>query len=434
MRKTVNLGLIGFGVVGSGTAQILRQHRAAIAERVGARLNLLWVCSRTHKASKWIDTNTRQTTNWRQVVNDPRVDCVVELIGGTHPAREIVTRSIENGKHVVTANKSLLAKHWDEVFGLARKEGKLIYFEAAVGGGVPLVQALNEGLAANAINKITGILNGTTNFILTKMQDAGLTFEEALKLAQEAGFAEADPKFDVEGIDAAQKLSILASIATGQWVAPSKIFCEGITKLQAIDLKLIQERLHSTIKLLGIAEKMPEGWTFRVHPTLIPNTHPFANVRNEYNAVSFQGDAAGNVMLYGKGAGRLPTSSAVVSDIIFLTRQIANGTAGELPYVVSSRPGSVRFAPISAIKTRYYLRVNTLDKPGTLANITSILGRHGVSIAAVYQDTFQEEYTNRTLPIILLTHRCTEEDLRASVDEINKMRQVRFKTVVIRME
>jgi homoserine dehydrogenase len=372
--------------------------------------------------------------DWRDIVADPEVDCIIELIGGTNPAREIVLSALRAGKHVVTANKAILSKYWEEIFSMARQRSRLVYFEAAVGGGVPVIQALNEGLAGNKIHKIIGILNGTTNFILTLMQESGVDFGQALREARKAGFAEANPTFDIEGIDAAQKIAILGSLATGHWVPPTKVYTEGISRLQSLDIRLIEERLNSRIKLLAIAEETPKGWIFRVHPTMIAQSHPFANVRNEYNAVSLYGNAVGDVMLYGKGAGRMPTSSAVLSDIIFLCRHIANGTAGRLPYVSARNHHKIKFASIQDVKCRYYLRVNTLDKPGLLSKITGILGRHGASIASVHQDSYEEAPSKRGVPIILLTHETTEAHVQASVKAIDRLSTTLAKTVLIRME
>jgi homoserine dehydrogenase len=335
---------------------------------------------------------------------------------------------------VVTANKAILSKYWNPLFETARKKKALLYFEAAVGGGVPVVQALNEGLAGNEIRKIVGILNGTTNFILTQMQEEGLGYSEALKKAQEAGFAEANPSFDVKGIDAAQKISILASLAAGQWVAPSRVHSEGISGLQSIDIRMVQERLKSVIKLLGIAERTPKGWLLRVHPTLVHRRHPFATVQNEYNAVAFHGDAAGDIMLYGKGAGRFPTSSAVLSDLIFVCRHIANGTAGQLPYVSRMKHRHVTFARMHSLMTRAYLRVTTKDRPGVLAQITGILARKHVSIASVHQDVVEGTGSAAKVPIILLTHTARESDIQAAVKKINALPSVKEPTVMLRME
>ena len=434
MKSKVRIALAGFGVVGGGTHQLLREHKADVESRVGAPVELKWLLSRKKKPALLVGAGVRQTTNWRDLVNDPEVDCIVELMGGTEPARSLMVEALRAGKHIVTANKAVLSKHWNEIFGLAQARHKLVYFEAAVGGGVPIVQALNEGLAGNRIRKIVGILNGTTNYILTRMQEANLPYATALKEAKAAGFAEADPTFDIEGIDAAQKLSILASLAAGVWISPEHVHCEGISRVHDIDIRLIQERLRSVVKLLAIAESSEKGWILRVHPTLVPRKHPFANVRNEYNAVALHGNAAGDVMLYGKGAGRLPTSSAVLSDIIFLCRQIANGTAGELPYVTCPPHRKATIAPFEQLSAKYYLRVTTLDKPGVLARVTGILGRNNVSIASVYQDTFDSPATRRSVPIVLLTHQTREADIAASVRAIDALPSIRAKTVVLRME
>lgn len=433
MRRRVTLALAGLGVVGRGTLELLRRHQKDIEARIGTALDVKWILSRRRKKLEGLGASIRQTSHWQDIVNDPTVDCVVELIGGIEPARTLVLSALKAGKHIVTANKALLSKHWDSIFNVANEHKRLVYFEAAVGGGVPVVQALDEGLAGNEILKIVGILNGTTNFILTQMQETGASFHEALKRAQAAGFAEANPTFDIDGIDAAQKISILGSLATGQWISPDTIYCEGISKIKAIDIRLVQERLHSTIKLLGIGEKSPDGWIFRVHPALVPLTHPFANVRNEYNAVALHGDAVGDVLLYGKGAGRFPTSSAVVSDIIYLARQIATSTAGRLPYIMP-RGADFKIADISHLECRYYLRVTTLDRPGVLSRITGILGQNHVSIASVHQDTFEETVSNKTVPIVLLTHKSNEANVQASIKMINRLPYIKAPTVLLRME
>ncbi|MCB4755905.1 MAG: homoserine dehydrogenase [Elusimicrobia bacterium] len=433
MKPHITLGLIGFGTIGSGTLQLFKEHKADVETRVGASVRFKWVCAKEYKVPHLIDASIRKTNRWQDVVFDPEVDCIIELIGGNEPARTIVISALRADKHVVTANKAILSKYWDEIFGIALKRRRLVYFEAAVGGGVPVIQALNEGLAGNKIHKIVGILNGTTNFILTQMQEKGMGFDEALKEAQGAGFAEVDPSFDIDGIDAAQKISILASLAAGQWLPPNRVYCEGIRQIQSYDMRVVQDKYHSTIKLLAIAEKLPQGWLLRVHPALVPLTHPFAHARNEYNAIALHGNAVNDVMLYGKGAGRLPTASAVLSDLIFLCRQIANGTAGQLPYVSRRDHRKLDFASMEDAQGRYYLRVNTIDKPGVLSKITGILGRHKVSIASVHQDEFEEDPRRRVVPVILLTHDSLEKDVQASVKEINRLPTTKAKTVLLRM-
>ncbi len=434
MKSHVNLALVGFGTIGSGTLQLLKEHRRDVEARVGAKVRMKWICAKEYKYPQLIDKTIRKTKNWQDVINDPDVDCVIELMGGTHPALDVVTAALKAGKHVVTANKAILSKHWNDIFGTAERMRKLVYFEAAVGGGVPVVQALNEGLAGNKIHKIVGILNGTTNFILTQMQETGASFDEALKAAQVAGFAEANPTFDIEGIDAAQKISILASLAAGQWLSPDHVTSEGISRLQSTDSRIIQERFNCTIKLLAIAEKTPRGWILRVHPTLVPNAHPFAHARNEYNAIALHGNAVGEVMLYGKGAGRLPTASAVLSDIIFISRQIANGTAGRVPYVSRRDHQTVEFGSMNDVRCRYYLRITTLDKPGVLSKLTGILGKNKVSLASVHQDTFGNQSAPSSVTVILLTHESREADVQASVKAIDRLSTTKAKTVLLRME
>ncbi len=433
MKEQVNIGLVGFGTIGSGTMQLLKQHKADVEARVGAKVSVRWLCDVVQRKSPWIDKTVKRTKDWNDIITDPDVDLVIELIGGIHPAKEVVLSALEHGKHVVTANKAILSQFWDEIFGTAQRMKTLVYFEAAVGGGVPVIQALNEGLAGNKIHRIVGILNGTTNFILTKMDAEGITFHEAVKAAQAAGFAERNPAFDVEGIDAAQKISILTSLAVGQWANPQNVYTEGITKIQAIDAKLIKEHMKSTIKLLAISENTPKGWILRVHPTVISKSHPFANVRNEYNAMSLVGNAVQDVMLYGKGAGRLPTASAVLSDIIFLARHIAIGTAGKTPYVTQRDHTKFKTAPMSSLKSRFYLRVNTEDKPGVLSRVTGILGKHKVSIASVHQDLVPEKVT-RNVPIVLLTHMAEEARVQESVKAIDRLSATRKPTVLLRME
>jgi len=433
MKPFITIGLIGFGTIGSGTLELIKKHKADVESRIGAKVQVKWVCAKQFKFKDLIDESIKKTSRWEDVVYDPDVDIIIELIGGTEPAKTIVLSALKAGEHVVTANKAILSKFWDEIFETAQKMRRLVYFEAAVGGGIPVIQALNEGLAGNRIQKIVGILNGTTNYILTKMQETGMDFTDALKEAQTAGFAEANPSFDIDGVDAAQKISILGSIAAGQWLPPSQVHCEGIRDIKSFDIRVIQERYKHVVKLLAIAEHTSQGWLLRVHPTLVPSAHPFAHARNEYNAITLHGDAVNDVMLYGKGAGRLPTASAVLSDIIYLSRHIASGTAGRLPYVSRRTHHLPRYAPMNEMRRRYYLRITTLDRPGVLSKVTGILGQHHVSIASVHQDEFDVEGRAKRVPVILVTHESREADVQASVEEINKLTTTKSKTVVLRM-
>ena len=426
--------MIGYGTVGTGVVKILRRHAAEMDRRCGARLQLAVVCDRSPgpRSEMRLPVGTRVIRDWKEVVNDPNIDIVIELIGGYEPARTIVEAALSAGKHVVTANKAILSKHWGELFSLANRRRHLLYFEASVGGGIPIIQALNEGLAANRIERISGILNGTTNYILTRMEEQGEDFATALKDAQKAGFAEANPSFDVDGIDAAHKIAILASIATGGWVHVQDVYREGISRIEPVDLLMGRERLDSTIKLLGIASWTKNGVGVRVHPALVSRHHPFATVRNEYNAVCIEGDSAGDVILYGKGAGQLPAASAVVSDIIFLARQVVIGTAGEIPYVTYDHSRTPSIVPMEESWYRYYLRLTTADRPGVLARITGVLARCGVSIASVYQDV-RESRTSSGVSIVLITHRAQEQSVQNARHLIDGLSVSRKKAALIRI-
>ena len=335
MKRPVRLGLVGLGTVGGGVVEMLQKNRKEIEEKAGVPVDLAMVCDKNISMAdvRKMGLESIFTRDAEKVILNSEIDIFIELIGGYEPARTFVLRALHAGKHVVTANKALLAKYWGDVFEHTRVYQRQVYFEASVGGGIPVIQALNEGLAGNRISKIVGILNGTTNFVLTRMSQDGLDYPSALKEAQKAGFAEADPTFDVEGIDAAHKIAILASIASGTWVHLSDVVTEGITKVDPQDMAFVKREFGYVIKLLGVAKLTEKSVEVRVHPALIPETHPFANVQNEYNAIEMHGDAAGDVMLYGKGAGRMAAASAIVSDITYLARQVAADTAGKLPYV-----------------------------------------------------------------------------------------------------
>lgn len=429
-KNVVTIGLVGAGTVGQGFLKIFQKDRAGLEAKAGARLRVKWVASRRDKR---VPAGARFTRHWRQVIGDPEVDIVVELIGGEEPARTVILSALRTGKHVATANKAVLAKHWDQVFSTAQSHNALVYFEAAVGSGIPVIQGLIEGLGANRIERIYGILNGTTNYILTRMTEAGVDFETALEEAQAAGFAEADPSLDVEGTDAAHKLVVLASSASGVWVRPAQVSRQGISRLDVWDLRFARERLGLVTKLLGIYESGKGAVSARVYPALLPVTHPFANVRREYNAIFVHGDAVGDVMFYGKGAGQLAAASAVASDVLYLSRQVANGTAGQIPYVTPASGRDIRHLPLADVECRHYLRFTTQDKPGVLAQITTILGRNEVSIASVYQ----EEYESRPghgMPIVIMTHGAREGDVQTALQQIDRLPLVRKKTVHLRVE
>ncbi len=427
----INLGLIGYGTVGSGVIRILETNLSLLENKVGTKLNLKKICDRDKKRLRNLKIAT--TANWEEIVNDPKIDIVIELIGGYEPARTVILSAIKKKKHIATANKALLAKYWDEVFAAAEKNKVLVYFEASVGAGIPVVQALNEGLAANRIDSILGILNATTNYILTRMSKKNIDFPTALKETQKAGFAEANPKLDIEGIDAAHKLSILSSIAYSSWVKLENIYTEGISHLDRQDIKFAFEEFGYETKLLGICKNIDNKIDVRVHPTLVPQDHPFAGVENEYNAVLIKGDAVGDVMFYGKGAGGMSAASAVVSDIIYLARHIHNQTAGENPYITYRKRKNLSFLPINEIETGYYLRFTTLDRPGVLSKISGILGENKVSIASCFQKV-PTTLRPRGVPILMVTHKAKEKNVRRAIETIDCLPITRAKTVMLRIE
>lgn len=427
MNKHINIGLIGYGTVGQGVMKIIENTRAAIEARIGATIEVAAICDLYP-----IDRKELYVKNWKELVERRDIDIVVELIGGYEPARTVILAALENGKHVVTANKAVLAKYWDEIFTAARANSRLVYFEASVGGAIPVIQGLNEGLAANKIEKVTGILNGTTNFILTEMSKGGVDFASALKKAQKAGFAEADPTFDIEGIDTANKLAILSSLAWSSWVKVADIDVSGISSVSADDVYFAR-KFGYVIKLLGSALMTDDGLALFVQPCLVPAKHTFATVENEYNAVLVHGDAAGDTMFYGKGAGQLPAASAVVSDVIFLSRQVVNGIAGKEPYITYDKKRKLAILPPKKISGSYYLRFNTADKPGVLSTISGILGKCGVSIAAVYQE---EPLAKRRagVPIIILTHRTMQGNVQKAFNLIDKLPIVKARLVKFKIE
>lgn len=452
--NSVGLGLIGLGTVGTGVVKIIEKNKSNIAKRVGADLKFVQFCDKNVKSNPAIGISSEQIIkDYKKILDDDRIDIVIELIGGYEPARTIVLDALNSGKHVVTANKAVLAKYWDEIFLAAQKRKRLVYFEAAVGGGIPVIQGLNEGLAANKIKKIVGILNGTTNYILCRMREDGLSFQEALKQAQNAGFAETDPTFDIKGIDSAHKLAILSSIAFGGWIKISDVYCEGITDLNLIDLQLAEKEFGYGLKLLGIAKENDGQVEVRVHPAFLPNGHPFLSVKDEYNAVSIVGDAVSDVMFYGKGAGQMTAASAVVSDIIFLARQVTEGTAGKLSYITYDPKRKINLLDRNEFESKYYLRFTTLDRPGVLSKISGILGKYGVSIASVYQPKIPDESSKRkrhevqssrtggsplatkqSVPILLITHKALEGKVQKAIRQIDCLPFVKAKTVLIRIE
>jgi homoserine dehydrogenase len=432
--KPINVGLLGIGTVGGGTFTVLARNQEEITRRAGRPIRISVVADKNLELAKKVTGGAcRLTDDAFSVVADPEVDIVVELIGGYGVARELVLKAIENGKHVVTANKALLATHGNEIFAAAQKKGVMVAFEAAVAGGIPIIKALREGLTANRIEWIAGIINGTTNFILSEMRDKGLPFETVLKEAQRLGYAEADPTFDVEGVDAAHKLTIMSAIAFGIPMQFDKAHVEGISKLQAEDIRYA-EQLGYRIKLLGITKRKPDGVELRVHPTLIPAKRLIANVEGAMNAVLVKGDAVGATLYYGKGAGAEPTASAVIADLVDVTRMHTADPEHRVPHL-AFQPDAVKAIPVLAmgeVETAYYFRMRVEDRPGVLADITRILADQQISIDAMIQrePAEGEEQTD----IIMLTHLTREKNMEAAIRRIEALPVVKGRVVRLRLE
>ncbi len=429
----IRIGLLGFGTVGSGTAKILLENRDVIASRFGAHLELKWIADLDLETDRGVSVDEKiLTTDANMVINDPEVDIVVELIGGYEPAKSFILQAIEKGKHVVTANKALLAAHGDEIFSSALRKGVEVGFEASVGGGIPLIRSIKEGLVANRIQGLFGILNGTANYILTKMTDEGSPFSEVLKEAQALGYAEADPTFDVEGIDSAHKLTILLSVAYGVPIDNSAVYTEGISRITPLDIEFIKE-FGYRIKLLAISRDDGEAIEARVHPTLIPQESLLASVNEAYNALYVKGDAVGNVMLYGAGAGMMPTGSAVVSDLVDVGRNVLHGAIGRVPCMgyQSSSVKRRRVKSIEELYVKYYFRFSAEDRPGVLSKISGILGKHQISIESVHQ---KGRDLAGEVPIVMITHEATEAAVRDALSEIDQLDVVKDKTMLIRIE
>ena len=432
--KPVNVGLLGLGTVGGGTVNVLKRNAEEIARRAGRGINIVHASARDLKKPRICDTTgIKLTTDSQAVVSDPNIEVVVELIGGDTLALELVMQAIENGKHVVTANKALIAKHGNEIFARAQAKGVVVAFEAAVAGGIPIIKAIREGLSANRIEWLAGIINGTGNFILTEMRDKGRDFDDVLQEAQALGYAEADPTFDVEGIDAAHKLTILASIAFGIPLQFDKAFTEGITRITREDVEYA-EQLGYRIKHLGVSRKTEAGVELRVHPTLIPEKRLIANVDGVMNAVLVKGDAVGPTLYYGAGAGDEPTASAVVADLVDVVRALTADPENRVPHL-AFQPDALADIPILAmeeVETAYYLRMQAEDRPGVLADVTRILGDQSISIEAMIQKEPSDEGTQAT--IIMLTHRVKEKNMNQAISNIEALECMIGQVTRIRME
>ena len=432
--KPIKVGLLGIGTVGAGTFTVLKRNQEEIIRRAGRGIEIAVVADLDTACAKEITGGQVEVvSDAHLVVNRPDIDVVIELIGGYGIARELVMQAIANGKHVVTANKALLAKHGTEIFKAAEEKGVIVAFEAAVAGGIPIIKALREGLTANRIQWVAGIINGTTNFILSEMRDKGLDFVTVLKEAQRLGYAEADPTFDIEGIDAAHKASIMSAIAFGTPVQFDQAYVEGITNLQAIDIRYA-EQLGYRIKLLGITRRTAHGIELRVHPTLIPKNRLIANVEGAMNAVLVQGDAVGATLYYGKGAGAEPTASAVIADLVDIARLAAADPVYRVPSLAyqTQSLANTPILPMSEIITSYYLRLRVADQPGVLADITRILADASISIDAMLQKEPDEGETQTD--IILLTHQTQEKNINTAIAAIEALNTVDGNVTRLRLE
>ena len=428
--KVINVGLIGFGNVGTGLVKILKDKQPILKEKIGVKVVLKKICDKdlNSKRGVLVDRDIL-TSNPKDILNDPQIDIVVELIGGIHPAKEYVAEALKNGKYVITANKALLAEEGKELFALARERQKSIHFEASVGAGIPIIKSLREGLVANKFLSIFGIVNGTSNFILSQMSNNNSTFDEALREAKKRGFAEVNSAFDIEGIDSAHKLILLVYLCFGKFVNLKDVFVEGISRISLADVNYANE-MGLNIKLLAIAKKINDELEVRVHPTLIPRNHLLASVNGIFNAIYVSCDLAGDLIFYGPGAGQMPAASAVVSDLVDLTQDIKAGLFKPTLGVVEDI-SIKRLRKISDVESRYYIRFMAIDKPGVLAKISGLLGKHGISIASVTQ---KERKKQKVVPIVMIIHEAKEKDLRFALDKIDHLDMVKEKAIAIRIE
>jgi homoserine dehydrogenase len=429
--KTIHVGLIGFGTVGSGTAEVLHEQAERLEKRTGHRIRLKTVADLNVEAIPAHLGQVTLTKNVTDIFNDPEIDIVIELIGGIEPARTFILQAIAGGKHVVTANKALISQHGMEIFNAAAEKGVEVGFEASVGGGIPVIKALKEGLVANRIMSIMGIVNGTGNYILNKMTDEGAPFQEVLAEAQAIGYAEADPTYDVEGIDSAHKLVILMTMAYGMSIKLADISTEGITRIKPIDIEFARE-FGYRIKLLAISINHGDHVEARVHPTMVPERHMLANIGGAYNGIHFTGDMVGNVLLYGLGAGKMPTGSAVVADVVDIARNIVNGSINRVPSL-SYRPENIvpgRITPMTELRCPYYFRISARDEPGVLSTLAGILGKHDISIESVLQKGRKE---GRTVPVVIRTYEARESAVQAALAEIDSLDICPAPTVKIRI-
>ncbi|MBI2877001.1 MAG: homoserine dehydrogenase [Candidatus Tectomicrobia bacterium] len=431
--RPIYVGIIGLGTVGTGTVRILQENARTIEARLGTPMRVKRIADIDLERDRGILLEPGVLTpRAADVLDDPEIDIVVELMGGLEPARRFLLQALENGKHVVTANKALLAHHGEEIYRLARERSLDVGFEASVGGGIPIIRALREGFAANQIQSVYGIVNGTSNYILSKMTDEGGDFAQVLAEAQRMGYAEQDPSFDVQGTDSAHKLTILASLALGTPVAFSSVYTEGITQITPLDIQYARQ-LGYRIKLLAIAKRLDEEIEVRVHPTLIPQEDPLANINGVLNAIYVVGNAVGKNLFVGRGAGDLPTGSAVVGDLLEIGRNILRGGGGRVPPLGFAHRDvvEVRIRDLSNLGSEYYLRFSVVDKPGVLSQISGILGKYSISIASVLQ---KERGPGEAVPVVMMTHEAQERDVQAALREIDQLDVILDRTNLVRVE
>lgn len=428
--KKINVGLIGFGNIGCGVVKILRERKGLLSDKIGTEINIKKICDKDITSKRCVSVDRGLlTTNVKEIIDDPQVDIVVELIGGKHPAKEYIIEALKKGKSVVTANKALLAEEGRELFALAKERGKSIYFEGSVGAGIPIIKSLREGLVANKFYSIFGIVNGTSNFILSQMSAENCSFDDALKEAKRKGFAESDPSLDIEGWDSAHKLIMLTYLCFGKLVNLEDIFVEGISQISLLDTNYAKE-LGFEIKLLAIAKKEADELEVRVHPALLSKAHLLSSVSGVFNAIYVSSDLAGNLLFYGPGAGQLSAASAVVSDLVDLTQGIKAGLFR--PTLNIREDNSIRkLRKIDDFEGKYYIRIMALDKPGVLAKISGILAKFGISIASVTQ---KERFKAQVVPIVMITHEAKERNLRRALRMINRLEAVKEKCVAIKIE
>jgi homoserine dehydrogenase len=436
VKKKVTFALLGLGTVGVGVAELLEKNRQLIEGRVGATLELKTALVRDLKKERpGVPASVRITTDPEAILKDPEIDIVVEVMGGFEPAYGLMRRAIEAGKHVVTANKAVLAKHWDEIFQLAHDKSVDVYMEASVGGGIPCVQAINDGLAANRIERITAIINGTTNYILTGMASHGKSFEKALKDAQAKGYAEADPSFDIDGMDACHKLAILGSISFDQRVRIEDVHLQGIRGITKQDIDIARQEMGCVVKHLAMARTRAQDGALEVQvvPCLLPVDHLLARVDGVNNGILVKGDAVGEVLFSGRGAGKLPTASSVISDIIFVARNVAVGVAGKVPSIPYDveKVQNRRIVPVDEISNRFFVRLTAVDQPGALAAIARVFADSGISISSVAQN---EKEKGSTVPVYVSTYQASEKSMREAVEALEKLPSVKPGTLVLRLE